>query len=87
MTIQESQKILLVNRNDDQSWLWYNKKGTKEGSWKIVEVSSNYPKGKIQGKLMSSQYGTEQEINSVKNLWKKTSKCKQGEHRIKKQQM
>lgn len=32
---------------------------------------------------MSSQYGTEQENNSVRNLWKKRSKCKQGEHRMK----
>lgn len=32
---------------------------------------------------MSSQYGTEQEINSVRNLWKNSSKCKQRENRMK----
>lgn len=54
------------------------RKEQKKDHGKIVEASIQYPKETIHGKLMSSQYETEQEINSVRHLWKKTTNVNKG---------
>lgn len=48
-------------------------KEQKKDHEKLKKQALKHPKGTIHRKLMSSQYGTQQEINSVRNLWKKSS--------------